>query len=491
MMRRMSARKLLLSLQIASILFFGFEARSGDSQWELPSVELSSESAPPNVILIIGDGMDDHQITIARNYLVGVHGHLSLDRMPIRGVVQVLTVAEEAPHRVLQVADSANSATSMATGIATSRGRLATTAGQDRDVRTIVELAEEAGLRTGVVATSSVTDATPASFVAHIANRFCQDPTSMMEGVISGFELEGCPDDLIANGGLGSISEQIAASGVDVVLGGGAKHFEPLSEAGQETVREQAEGNGFHVVETRDELENAPADKRLLGLFAESTLPVRLRGEAGREAEKPKPSLLNRLHWYLGHVEWPEPMNCESNPEFGATPTLKQMTDVALKHLSHDNDQGFFLMIESASIDKQAHERKACGALGELEQLTEALDQAMAFAEVHPNTLVLVTADHGHAAQLVPDKSLFESTGIAVYTPGHLVRLRGADDSIIAVNYATNDFFAEEHTGVQVPVMANREGQGKVPSMLTQPELFTVMIDHLGLAPTGPTKDSH
>lgn len=143
-------------------------------------------------------------------------------------------------------------------------------------------------------------------------------------------------------------------------------------------------------------------------------------------------------------------------------------------------------MIESASIDKQAHQRKACGSIGELEQLNEALDSALVFAESHPNTLILVTADHGHAAQLVPDESLFAGTGIAVYTPGLLVRLRTGDGSRLAVNYATNDFFAEEHTGVQVPVMANQEGLGKVPAMLTQPELFQLMTEHLGLVAAGP-----
>ena len=480
-------RKRIPSLMLVCMLLAYGTAVAGDRSGSEDQGRGAGEGATPrNLILIIGDGMDDHQITIARNYLVGAEGRLSLDRLPVRGVAQVLTVAEEDPTRPLYVADSANSATSMATGVVTSRGRLSTTAGKDEDLTTIVEMAEVAGLRTGLVATSSVTDATPAAFVAHTRFRFCEDPSAMVDISFSGFEMEGCPADLIANGGLGSVSEQIAASDVDVVLGGGAKHFEPPNESGERTVREQAEANGFHVVTTREDLAAAPLDTKLLGLFAESTLPVRLRGENGREAEKPEPSWLNKIHWYLGGVELPEPMGCEPNPEFGDTPTLKQMTEVALRNLSHENDQGFFLMIESASIDKQSHQRKSCGSIGELEQLNEALDSALVFAESHPNTLVLVTADHGHAAQLVPDESLFADTGIAVYTPGFLVRLRTRDGSRVAVNYATNDFFAEEHTGVQVPVMANQEGLGKVPAMLTQPELFQLMTEHLGLVAAGP-----
>ena len=94
------------------------------------------------------------------------------------------------------------------------------------------------------------------------------------------------------------------------------------------------------------------------------------------------------------------------------------MTDAALLHLAHNNDRGFFLMIESASIDKQAHERKPCGSIGELEQLDEALASALAFAETHPNTLILVTADHSQAAQLIPYESLFAAFPMPTYYPG-------------------------------------------------------------------------
>ncbi|MAI80647.1 MAG: alkaline phosphatase [Deltaproteobacteria bacterium] len=467
--------------RVCIVFFLGLISMAGALQADgINSVDTEARG-PRNVILIVGDGMDDHQITIARNYLVGARGRLSMDELPVRGQVQVLTISEEDPSLPVFVADSANSATSMSTGVVTSRGRLATTAKTDQDLTTIVEMAEAAGIRTGLVATASVTDATPAAFVAHTRFRFCEDPANMVEIEYSGIKMEACPADLISNGGLGSVSEQIAASDLEVVLGGGAQHFEPMNESGTMTVREQAEANGFYVVTTREELGNAPVDKKLLGLFAESTLPPRLRGEGGRAAEMPTPSFLNRIHWYLGSVELPEVMECESNPEFSGTPTLKEMTEVALKQLSYENERGFFLMVESASIDKEAHRRQACGSVGEVEQLNEALDSALKFSETHPDTLIIVTADHGHAAQLVPDESLFSKTGIAVFTPGHLVRLRGADGANIAVNYATTDFFAEEHTGVQVPILANGVGFGRVPVMLHQTEIFSIMVDYLGL----------
>ena len=436
---------------------------------------------PPNVILIIGDGMDDQQITIARNYLVGANGRMTLDTLPVRSTAQVLTVDETDPSRAVYVADSANSATSIASGITTSRGRIGTRAGSDEDVVTVLERARERGMKSGLVATSSVTDATPAAFAAHIRARFCADPAHMIDVSYKGFDLGGCPNDLIANGGPGSISEQLANSGVDVILGGGLGNFETPTESGEQTVAELAQENGFELVTTAAELASVPAGKRVLGLFSASTLPVRTRGEGGRVGEKPEASFLNRVHWYLGSVDLPEPMRCEANPAYGDTPSLKSMTDAALLQLGHQNTNGFFLMIESASIDKQAHARNACGSIGELEQLNEALESALAFAEKNPNTLILVTADHGHAAQIIPDKSLFNQFGIAVFTPGHVVRLITPEGAGMAVNYATNGFMMEEHTGTQVPLLANEVGIGKVPAMVSQPEIYALMIEHLGL----------
>ena len=179
--------------------------------------------AERNVILIIGDGMDDQQITIARNYLVGARGRLTLDSMPLRGVSQVLTISEAG--EPVYVADSANSATSMATGETTSRGRISTSAGTDKPITTIAEMASAAGFKTGLVSTASVTDATPAAFIAHISLRYCENPEAIHGAKFVSVTLPSCPQYTRARGGPGSISEQIAGAEVDVVLGGGMRNF--------------------------------------------------------------------------------------------------------------------------------------------------------------------------------------------------------------------------------------------------------------------------
>lgn len=438
----------------------------------------SVSSFAGSVILIIGDGMDDHQITIARNYLVGSRGKLLIDRLPLRSTAQVLTIDNDNPDKAIYVADSANSATSMATGIVTSIGRIGTSAGDDKDLVNIVELAHRQGLKTGIVSTASITDATPASFYAHISTRDCENP-DMMVGTNPYFDMViDCSPDLKSNGGLGSISEQLIDSGVHVALGGGMKHFTPLAEGSDQTVLELAKESGYQLVSNATELDGSGAGK-LLGLFSPSTMPVMWRGQDDRAAEKPDPSFLNRIHSMLGSVTYPEPMDCESNPEYIDIPSISLMTQTALDRLTEEDERNFFLMVESASIDKQSHQRKACGSIGELKQLDESLAVAIKFAESHPDTLILVTADHGQAAQLVPERTLYSGIPVPVYTPGHVARINTSEGVIMAVNYATNDFVSEEHTGVNIPLLSNDVGQGSVPAMVTQPEIFDIIKSHL------------
>ena len=438
----------------------------------------SVSSFAGSVILIIGDGMDDHQITIARNYLAGSRGKLLIDRLPLRSTAQVLTIDNDNPDKAIYVADSANSATSMATGVVTSIGRIGTSAGDDKDLVNIVELAHRQGLKTGIVSTASITDATPASFYAHISTRDCENP-DMMVGTDPYFDMViDCSPDLKSNGGLGSISEQLIDSGVHVALGGGMKHFTPLAEGSDQTVLELAKESGYQFVSNATELDGSGAGK-LLGLFSPGTMPVMWRGQDDRAAEKPDPSFLNRIHSMLGSVTYPEPMDCESNPEYIDIPSISLMTQTALDRLTEEDERNFFLMVESASIDKQSHQRKACGSIGELKQLDESLAVAMKFAESHPDTLILVTADHGQAAQLVPERTLYSGIPVPVYTPGHVARINTSEGVIMAVNYATNDFVSEEHTGVNIPLLSNDVGQGSVPAMVTQPEIFDIIKSHL------------
>ncbi len=427
------------------------------------------------VILIIGDGMDDQQITIARNYLVGSQGQLSMDTMPFRGAVQVQAIAEDDPSKPVYVADSANSATTMAGGVLTSRGRVGTTAQTDEDIVTIMELANAAGMGTGIVTTASITDATPASFIAHINQRYCQRSIDMvrMNETFPQFSTD-CSRDYKANGGRGSISEQIAASQINIILGGGADHFDDFIEGSFETtVLEEARSNGFKVIRKRSELTRLPNNKKIMGLFSSGTMPVKYRGVDGGEAR-----LIARE---AGQVKWPEPFICEANPDFENLPTLAEMTRVALDHL--DNHAGFMLMIESSSIDKESHYRRPCGQIGELSQLNDAVRIALDYGESHPETLILVTADHGSAAHIISHTSSLAPQNYA--TPGRFARVLTPEGSIMGINYASNDSpLWDEHSGVQVPIFASGPGANDLPTFIRQADIFNISASHLGLLDT-------
>ena len=145
-----------------------------------------------NLILIIGDGFDDQHVTMGRNYLVGMSGKLILDTMPYRASVQVETVSEQG--QPLYVADSANTATSLATGGVTQIGRIATDI-EDKDLTTIAERALDAGFRVGLVTTSSLTDATPASFLSHVSARSCEGPEEVLGSTYYGIPQPACLSD--------------------------------------------------------------------------------------------------------------------------------------------------------------------------------------------------------------------------------------------------------------------------------------------------------
>ena len=424
-----------------------------------------------NLILIIGDGFDDQHVTMGRNYLVGMSGKLILDTMPYRASVQVETVSELG--QPLYVADSANTATSLATGGVTQIGRIATDI-EDNDLNTIAERALDRGFRVGLVTTSSLTDATPASFLAHVSARSCEGPEEVLGSTYYGIPQSACLDDARDNGGPGSIIEQLVNSGAQVLLGGGTKFLEQTTIDG-ETVAAMATGRGYRILDRDTDLSAVTHEKSLLGTFDEETLEVRWQGTNKRVAEETETSWLHHLSDYLGDTEEPEPMSCEPNPDYEGTPSLASMTDLALRHLSRDNDRGFFLMIESASIDKESHKRNPCGSIGEIEQLEESLALALSFAAQHPDTAILVTADHAQAAQILPEPSLYSNYPIPIYSPGLTARIATPEGSMMRINYATNNGFSEEHTGANVPLFANDVAGPWLSPFLRQREVHDAM----------------
>ena len=429
------------------------------------------QATPRNVILIIGDGFDDQHVTMGRNYLSGMSGQLGLDTLAFRASVQIETVSDEG--QPLYVADSANTATSLATGGMTNIGRIATDIA-DNDLPSIAERAIEAGWRVGLVTTSSLTDATPASFLAHVSSRSCEGPEEVLGSTYYGIPQPACLSDARDNGGPGSIVEQLVGSGAHVLLGGGDKFMKQQTVDGI-TVSQLAVNQGFRVISRDTAFDSLAAPQRLLGAFDEETLEVQWQGTDARIGEPAELSWLSRISKYFGSVTEPSPMSCEPNPAYRNTPRLAAMTDLALTHLATDNEHGFFLMIESASIDKQSHKRNPCGSIGEIAQLEESLALARSFASNHPETAIIVTADHAQAAQILPEPTLYADYPIAIYSPGLTARVRTPEGGMMRINYATNNGFSEEHTGANVPLFANDVAAQWLSAFMRQRDVHDAM----------------
>ena len=435
-------------------------------------------AAPRNIILIIGDGFDDQHVTMGRNYLAGISGQLGLDTLPFRAAIQIETIDDDG--QPLYVADSANTATSLATGGVTKIGRIATDIA-DNDLTTIAERAIRAGWRVGLVTTSSLTDATPASFLAHVSSRSCEGPEEVLGSTYYGIPQPACLSDARDNGGPGSIMEQLVSSGAHVLLGGGDKFLRQTTVDGI-TVAQLASDLGFSLLSRGTNLAAQPAPQRLLGTFDEETLEVRWQGDDARVGEATELSWLHHVSDYLGSATEPLPMSCEPNPDYRDTPSLVDMASAALKQLSTDNDRGFFLMIESASIDKQSHKRNPCGSIGEIAQLEETLAAARKFAATHPSTAIIVTADHAQAAQILPEPTLYTNYPIPIYSPGLTARIRTPEGGMMRINYATNNGFSEEHTGANVPLFANEVIAPRLKPFMRQREVNEAMWQFLSEA---------
>lgn len=431
---------------------FGGARRLTEEQTAALRASLSDKQVK-NVILLIGDGMGDSEITAARNYANGAGGFFAgIDALPLTGQYTHYAL-DKKTGKPDYVTDSAASATAWSSGVKTYNGALGVDI-HEKPHTTLMQLAKAAGKGTGNVSTAELQDATPAAMMAHVTARKCYGPEATSKL---------CPTNALENGGKGSITEQMLQTRPDVTLGGGMKTFSEVSKAGAgqgKTLRQQAQEQGFVIVETLDDLKKVQsADQKapLLGLFSDGNMPVRWKG--------PKAS-------YHGNLDQPA-VTCTANPERSASvPNLADMTEKAIDLLK-TNPNGFFLQVEGASIDKQDHAANPCGQFGETVDLDEAVQKALEFARADGNTLVIVTADHAHSSQIVaPDTK----------APGLTQALNTKDGSVMAISYGTAEADeSQEHTGSQLRVAAYGPRAANVVGLTDQTDLFFTMRDAMGL----------
>ncbi|MFI3311777.1 alkaline phosphatase [Ewingella allii] len=428
----------------------GARRLTGD-QTEALKASLTNKTVK-NVILLIGDGMGDSEITSARNYAEGAGGYFKgIDALPLTGQYTHYSLDKKS-HKPDYVTDSAASATAWSSGVKTYNGALGVDV-NGKDHVTILELAKAAGKATGNVSTAELQDATPAAQISHVTSRKCYGPEETSEK---------CPTNALENGGKGSITEQLIKARADVTLGGGAKSFNQLAKSGDfagKSLKDQATAQGYQWVENADELAKitlADQQKPLLGLFSPGNMPVRWNG--------PKAS-------YHGNIDKPA-VTCEANPQRTSDiPTLAAMTEKAIDLLK-TQEKGFFLQVEGASIDKQDHAANPCGQFGETVDLDEAVQKALEFARKDGNTLVIVTADHAHSSQIVEKDAK---------APGLTQTLTTKDGAPMTISYGNSEEDSQGHTGTQLRVAAYGPFAANVVGLTDQTDLFFTMKEAMAI----------
>jgi alkaline phosphatase len=406
-----------------------------------------------NVILLIGDGMGDSEITVARNYQYGAGGELpGIDALPLTGQYTTYSLYKDGANKGKPdyVPDSAATGSAWATGTKTYDNAISVDI-DGKPQATLLELARANGLRTGDVSTAEIQDATPAVQVAHVGARSCYGP-----------DTAACGTDALEKGGLGSISEQLLDARPDVTLGGGSASFGQKAKAGEwkdRTLFEQAADRGYQVVGDAAGLAGvtkADQTQPVLGLFTPGNFPTRYASTTAT----------------VGGAD-AAPVTCAPNPDrLGTDLSLKSLTSKAISLLDKPTGLGFFLQVEGASIDKRDHSADACGQIGETIDLDEAVRAALDFAEKDGNTLVIVTADHAHTSQIV------DSTPPATLSTA----LTTADGTVMKVAYGTAAAGgSQQHTGSQLRIAGYGPGAANVVGLTDQSDTFFTISNALSL----------
>lgn len=456
--------------------------------------ERRAQLEPPparNVILFIGDGMNLATINAARilqGQMAGGPGEdhqLSFEQFDYMALAKTYNTNQQTP-------DSAGTMTAIATGVKTraymvgldQRARPGScTSSRGTELLSILELAAIAGMRTGFITTTRVTHATPAGLYAKASSRDWEIDRSLPPTAVAG----GCHD--IAR----QLVEFPHGAGINVILGGGRLAFMPGDQTdpeypnqrglrldGRDLIQEWYRRHpGSHYVWNKAHFDIVPSISAdyLLGLF--------------------EPSHMN--------------YDVDRDSDVAGEPTLERMTRKAIKILER-GENGYLLVVEAGRIDHAHHAGNAWRALTDTLALDAAVRRALSMTKPE-ETLILVSADHGHALVTsgyarrgnpimglahLPSESIPEGhimlddqgrpyTTLA-YINGPGFRPAGPPDYSL-VNPEHPDFKQEAlrpmsgatHSGEDVPVYATGPGSQLVSGVMEQNVLFHIMVQSVPL----------
>ncbi|WP_421578891.1 alkaline phosphatase [Shinella sp. M31] len=331
----------------------GSEAKS--VAWDV--YETVAQPKAKNIIFMIADGLSVAHRTGARIMSKGMtegkaNGRLAMDDIP-----PVAFIGTSSTHSI--ATDSANTASAYMTGHKSRVNALGVYADRTPDslddpkVETIAEALRRTTKKSvGIVTTAEVEDATPAALVSHTRKR-------ADKAEIVGMMLDVKPD---------------------VLFGGGSAYFLGKDVPGSKRKDDkdyiaEFKNAGYALAIDKTELAAAAGanEEKLLGLFHTGNMDV----------------TLDREFLKKGTVD-----------KFPNQPGLVDMTKAALDKLSK-NPEGFFLMVEAASVDKMSHPLDWDRALVETIEFDKAVAVAREFADKNPDTLIVVTGDHTHGVSII------------------------------------------------------------------------------------------
>jgi alkaline phosphatase len=436
-----------------------------------------------NVVLFLGDGMS--LVTVAAARILegqrrgdpGEENLLAFERFPHLALSKTYNTDYQTP-------DSAGTMTAIATGAKTRLGYIGMGQGavpgacrdnSDDALLSFIELAESAGMATGVVTTARLTHATPAATYAHTADRNAEGDADLPAKERD----NGCRD--IA----AQLLDNRFGDGVEVALGGGRGRFQPTSvpdpeqpgkaglrRDGRDLVAEwQARHPDGRYVWNAAQLADAVGAPRLLGLFEHSHMQY--ESDRARDA--------------------------------AGEPSLAELTASAIRALQRDGD-GFVLLVEGGRIDHAHHEGNARRALEDTIALSDAVRVAAELTSAD-DTLVLVTADHAHTLHFagyprrgnpildkvregsddayaldtlgLPYTTLGYANGPGWAEPGPRGRRDLADVDTTALDYrqeAAVPLGDETHGGEDVGVWARGPGADAVRGTIEQNVLYHLLV---------------
>lgn len=327
-----------------------------------------------NIIMFLGDGMSHPSITSARVYMGGEEKKLAFEHFPYTASSKTYCVDK-------QVSDSACTATAYLHGVKANDATIGLSArasrancndSQDASKRTesIASWAMKAGKDAGFVTTTRATHASPAGVYAHTAERDWESDRAVVQ--------DKCDSNIVDD-----IAEQLVyndvSKGLKVMMGGGSMNFidgryQMHGQTGNRT-------DGKNLVEEWKTLHPT-------GTFVDNK----------RDMMSVNPSTVDKLFalFNYNHIRY----NLDIQSE-GLQETMPSLTDMTLKAIDilSQNDEGYFLFVEGGRIDHGHHDNEAKYAIDETAEFSKAIEAAMEKIDIE-ETLVVVTADHGHVMTL-------------------------------------------------------------------------------------------